>query len=216
MADFEHKLWRDPLNLEKFMLVIDNIRYINLQIFNSNEAAKLELPTHLSNPGHHLLQHITSIVRLLSGPSALTGVFVKLSGKTSQPNLKSRDAIRFDWFTLVLIAAPPSKLMGNQARWDFVKHWCGPNVPNVSATSRFAFPYNVQVSYFIYCTPFFLCSLPGIFIACNLHCPEFSVPGIFSTRNFQYQEFSVPGIFSTTNFQYHEFSVPRIFSTTNF
>ena len=154
------------------MLVIDNIRYINLQIFNSNEAAKLELPTHLSNPGHHLLQHITSTVRLLSGPSALTGVFVKLSGKTSQPNLKSRDAIRFDWFTLVLIAAPPSKLMGNQARWDFVKHWCGPNVPNV--TSRFGFPYNFQVSYFIYCPPLLLC----------VHFQEFSLPGICSTRNF--------------------------------
>ena len=129
MADFCLKLANDPLNLASFIVILDGIRFGNLAVFQLDSPSQRLLPTGWAR--ENVRQHFERAVKHLDGDPKI--VMIQRS---------KLQVIRFDWFTFLLIAVPTRFLSWNDSRRNWVKHWCGENVPNPVATDPLDFRYN--------------------------------------------------------------------------
>ena len=136
LDDFAVKFSTSPLVLARFLIIVQGIRYINLTIFEFGTSTdRLQLPNERAKT--HRLQHFQVLVKYFNGGAH--NAFIR----NHNPNELNYNAIRFDWFIFLLIAAPATKILKNDARERLVKHWCGNNIPDPAAANACYFPYNM-------------------------------------------------------------------------
>ncbi len=130
---FREKLLSDPIGLKGFIFIQNQIRYVHHSVFKNSQFKSepgLRFGNHLEKTRKYK-DYFSQFIKFL-------GDEVSSKDKTVMIDLKGEGkfygcALRFDWFLLLIIAAPGSKIEWNAARKAFIGHWCGYNIPmNIS------------------------------------------------------------------------------------